>query len=275
MTFILSLNCRQKGTSYYRMAKVMSQKYIVMRQINIDEGLSEYIRQQLGIYVAECKQSRLERANQLVQTKISRIPISKHQFQVSAAKRGVKKAVAVFDQSTNMVVKQYTSMASAGQAAMLLKKLGFECEINPVTQNSVKSIISKSATDPSLLIFGYRWIRVEDLRSGQFVVDESEKRRPIIQKVCSISNAKLAGFDTIEKAYQDWIDYRKACLSLPSSGRGEESIEYFIEKFLDGNEMIDGVWWERIKEGDKDKSSNNMMTRQPLIKMESEANVDG
>ncbi len=156
------------------MAKVMRQKYIVKRQLNIDSELNDYIRQKLGEFVAECKQNRVENSKHYVMENKPWIPLSKHQMVVPRSMNMVVlKAVAIFDPDTNMIVKQYSSMASACQVASFLHRLGFEYEMNQLVISTFKTNISKSSMDPSLLMFGYRWLRVADLRDGNFVLDKS------------------------------------------------------------------------------------------------------
>lgn len=156
------------------MAKVMRQKYIVRRQLNIDSELSDYIRQKLGEFVAECKQNRVENAMHYVMENKPWIPFSKYQMVVPRPQNtAIQKPVAIFDPDTNMIVKQYSSMSSSFLAASYLHRLGFQCEMNQVTNSTVKINISKSSKDPSVLMFGYRWLRVADLRDGNFVLDKS------------------------------------------------------------------------------------------------------
>lgn len=241
------------GTSYYRMANVMRAKYYVMRRVNIDEKLNDFIRQQLGSFADECKQYRKE----FVDAKNSKnnpwIPFSKNELKVAAIKRGVKRSVAVFDPATNMIIKQYTSMNSAGQAAVLLQKLGFNCEVNTMTPCVMKNVIHKSAMDPSQLIFGYRWLFVEDIRDGKFAVAKNADKH-IIRKKCTVSSATLAKFTSIESAYEDWLNTKKKRISL-STAEDKESIECFTEKFIDGEDTIDGIVWKKITIDDEEPSS--------------------
>ena len=112
----------------------MREKYNVMRRLNFHDDLvhiSPYIRDQLEVFVKSCKQERHDVAKKKVNK--SYIPFSKNHIKVSGIKRGQKKGVAVFDPSTNMIVKQYTSLQSATEAAMLIIGLGFSCEISQLT----------------------------------------------------------------------------------------------------------------------------------------------
>ncbi len=223
----------------------MSKKYHVMRRVSLDEHFTEFITQQLGMYVSECKQLRYKaaKAAKLQQSK-PWVPQTKNNIQVSAVKRGAKKTVAVFDPCINMVIKQYTSMNSAGLAAIFLRKAGYESEIPSVTINAVKGIIHKSANDPSLSLFGYRWMCIDDLRSGKFTLASNTLKDATIKKVCTITAITMAEFVSVESAYKDWLEFKKSRLTLPSADE-KNSIEYFKEKFIDGTEDVDGITWKR------------------------------
>jgi len=84
-----------------------------------------------------------------------------------------EKAVGVFDPDTMMLVKQYSSSAAAGQAAVFLcESLNHDSgtKIEKLQSSHVEAIIRKSCRDPSLLLFGYRWLPVDNLRTGNFVI---------------------------------------------------------------------------------------------------------
>lgn len=252
------------GTSYYKMAEVMRQKYNIMRRINIDNELDSFISQKLGEYTSECRQSRLEHANQNVKSSKPWVPYCKNNVIVPiVVNRGIRKAVAVFDPSTNMIVKQYSSLASAVIAVDFLnKKLKFDCEINTTSHQLVKAIINKSAMDPSLLIFGYRWICVDNLRNGNFIVSENIQKT-IIKKVSTASNATLAEFDSVEKAHVDWKGDKAK--TATSNAENEDSIEYFTKQFLDGSETIDGITWKRvIDDEDNYASTDNIVVKREI-----------
>jgi hypothetical protein len=57
-------------------------------------------------------------------------------------------------------------MKAAGQAAQTLLGLGHSCEWPTINDLSVKSIVHRSTPDPNSLLFGYRWVVLEGLRSG-------------------------------------------------------------------------------------------------------------
>ncbi len=225
------------------MANVMVEKYRVMRRLNFDKELSPYVGQKLEKFVDGCKQSRQQQETSTInhQTKKSWIPLSKNEIKVPLGTKG-SNHVAVFDTNMNMVVKQYTSINTAAQAAMLIQRLGFSCEISPLSSSVLETNVPKSANDPSILMFGYRWLFMEDLRKSQFVVAEGDK--PIIKKLCTVSSTIMQVFDSTEKAYEDWLNTRKNRVSLPTEDG--ESMQYFTEKFLDGSKMIDGITWTRI-----------------------------
>jgi hypothetical protein len=261
---ILNIECSKKiktGSSYYRMAKVLSKKYILLRQLNIDEGLSglnSKILQYLGAFVVACRQFRQEEKLKQTPVKKSWIPFSKNHIQVVyPARKGVRKPVAVFDPSTNMIVKQYSSKSSACLAAVKIKTLGFKCETSRLSDSYIKNMIHKSAMDPSLLLFGYRWILVEKLRNGNFLINDSEEKNVTIKKVCTVSNVTLAEFDSIDSAYLDWKAQKEGNVLSESD---DESKETFIKKTLEENKTENGICWKLISNNEKGKNNDDSTT---------------
>ena len=229
----------------------MSKKYHVMRGANLDQHLTEYLKQQIGMYIVECKQIRQDAAsNNATTSKIKQhkpwIPESKRQIKAPSIRRGIKRTVAVFDPCTSMIVKQYTSMNAAGLAAIALERAGFEAELEVITVNSVKVHIHKGAQDPSALLFGYRWMFLEDIRNGNFITSSNNLKDVTIRKICNISGVTLAEFASVESAHIDWLEFKKLRVTLQSDGE-KDSTEYFQEKFLDGNEDMDGIAWRKVE----------------------------
>lgn len=231
----------------------MSKKYHVIRGASLDQHFTEIIRQQLGMYIAECKQNRQDAARNVNISKNKPwVPRSNYNFKISAVKRGMKKTVAVFDPCTSMVTKQYTSMHSAGTAAIMMEKNGNEAEIPVLTINSVKLHIHKSAQDPSLLLYGYRWMFLDDIRSGNFALSAKKLEDATVRKICTVSETTLAEFESIENAHKDWLEFKKIRKAVLDEKEEDDTIHYFDEKFVNGNDNIDGIVWQKIepKSGD-------------------------
>ena len=226
----------------------MSKKCHVIRGVSLDQHFTDFIRQQLGMYVSQCKQDRQDATRNVNISKTKAwVPRSNCNFKISAVKRGMKKTVAVFDPCTSMVTKQYTSMHSAGTAAIMMEKNGNEAEIPVLTINSVKLHIHKSAQDPSLLLYGYRWMFLDDIRSGNFALSLKKLKNATIRKVCTVSETVLGEFESIENAHKDWLEFKKIRMAVLDENEEDDTIQYFEEKFVRGNNNIDDIVWEKIE----------------------------
>jgi hypothetical protein len=93
--------------------------------------------------------------------------------------------IAVLDPDTSKLVKVYSTMKSANAAFRFLLGLGHQCEWNGIgSTDSVKKMIRKIVREghqnPSLTIFGYRWMLLDSLRSGR--VAFPKKPPPLAQE---------------------------------------------------------------------------------------------
>lgn len=250
----------KKGTPYHRVGIVMRQKYYILRQINIDDDLKEVIIQKLGEYNDKCNKQNIRHKPW--------IPFSKNQFTVDSIKNGKNKIVAVFDPSTHLVVKQYTSLSSAVKALKFLSE-DFDFEMPSIYNESViRSYMNKSSNNPNIFMFGYRWMPMDDLRQGKFVVNDSKNEsNQIVRKVNTTTNETLEEFDTVKNAYEDWRNnmYSSSFVSDDSNG-----MEDFIGKYLDSGDTIDGIAWKRVSSIETNPS--NRVTTDTLVKREPEAN---
>lgn len=258
------------------MGKVMSKKYHVMRGANLDQHLTEYIKQELGMYIVECKQLRRDAASNTAKNNLNKpwIPPSKRKIKAPSIRRGVKRTVAVFDPCTSMIIKQYTSMNAAGLAAIALGRAGFDAELESISINSVKSTIHKSASDPSVLLFGYRWMFLEDIRSGSFIASANNLKDASIRKICTISGVTLAEFTSVESAHKDWLEFKKSRVTLQIEGDGKDSIEFFQEQFLDGKEDLDGITWKKFSIENKGENGKVKMEKGPTEKDEEKSTLE-
>jgi hypothetical protein len=80
-----------------------------------------------------------------------------------------------------MLAKIYTSQKSACLAANFLRALGHKCEQDVLSDHVLKNYFRSSAYDPSQLLFGYRWLFLEDLQGGRVIFEKySEDRKDIL-----------------------------------------------------------------------------------------------
>lgn len=146
------------------------------------------------------------------------------------------KQIAIFDSVCGRVVKVYSSVKSASKAVEIILKSGYECEWNANasrTDLNLKLIAEKSRNDPNSLLFGYRWLFLDDLNDGKVVFWKS---------ICDIVEMRYDQctlvFQSVEEALSssnlsktlDVNDLREKLLRLPRNGDWAE---------------IDGLQWRR------------------------------
>jgi hypothetical protein len=105
------------------------------------------------------------------------LPTSKHEIYSNAGVwGGLKKSVAIFDPDTNMLVKQYSTISGATQAMMYMSN-ELNYDFGPKTMNlpNAKLALRQSSKNPSYLIYGYRWIFLQDLRDGKISLEKASK----------------------------------------------------------------------------------------------------
>jgi hypothetical protein len=154
-------------------------------------------------------------------------------------------AVGVYDPDTKRVVKQYASKAGAVRAITALGAAGYECEYDLANLHG-KTLVDK-LTSTTGLIFGYRLITMDRLRSGEFSLKEEaggKAANHVILKVDSASGGTIGGFESEEAAYSDWLKARSVGISSIDPSIGEDMAS-FQQHFLDGVNTINGVAWNR------------------------------
>lgn len=229
-------NCmvyNQKGSCFYRIGQVHSVKWKSFYKKHIADRLSDNVKANLEEFRARCK---IEQGKQV--RALSGMKVGNRNFN----------AIGIFDPDTMRVVKQYTSKSAAKRAAAALKEAGYDCEFDNVESNG-KAIIDKITSNESTsLLFGYRWIPMDRLRSGNFVLEKQANGsggNEVIWKEDSVSGQKLVGFDTEEAAYKDWLEARSTAIASIDPSIGED-LASFQQHFVDGVNTINGVAWKRF-----------------------------
>lgn len=161
-----------------RMAAVLRRRVIMIRRHCIDHRLSEKVKKGVYVYSQEFENAWGSRMNETPSKECvdksmrwkenaikKKKPKSKSKINLKSTGSG--KPIAILDTVSGRVVKTYSTVKSASQAAQILLKLGHRCEWNGGPSGlNLKLIALKSASDPSSLLFGYRWLFLEDLSEG-------------------------------------------------------------------------------------------------------------
>ena len=136
--------------------------------------------------------------------------------------------IAILDAVSGRVVKVYSSVKSASKAVEIILKSGHRCEWNATanrTDLNVKLIAEKSRNDPNSLLFGYRWLFLDDLNDGKVT---------FLKTICDIVEMRhdqyMFVFRSIEEALSssrlsktlDIDDLRKKLADLARNGNWTE-----------------------------------------------------
>jgi hypothetical protein len=157
-----------EGSSIYRMAEVQRRKYHKIRSRSIDHLLSDEAKQLVDEYASEYENERNKMVRVAKDAIVSptlerRASNGRNKITVPFAKGGTNRLVAVLDPETGLLVKIYSSLRATCLAALFLVGLGYPVEFPNLVARNVMSIIRKSPQDPTLLLFGYRWLNMDDL----------------------------------------------------------------------------------------------------------------
>jgi hypothetical protein len=154
-----------EGSSVFRMAEVQRRKFGNIRKSSFDHLISDAVKDQVKTYVQECEQER----KKIVPT--SNIAASpghraqgKHKITVPVTMNRTARSVAVLDPDTGLLVKIYNTIKTACTAAAFLANLGHEVEYTPFGEGTLRTLLRKSHAEPDSLLFGYRWLYLDDLQ---------------------------------------------------------------------------------------------------------------
>jgi hypothetical protein len=235
------------------------------------------VTKNLVSFIEICDEQRSELSNSL------NVWIPKTKYSVNVAQRGTatqRTTIGIYDPDTHMVVKQYSSYVAASVVCDFLSKLGHKPGMKVANRQRLRELINASAKDPGLLLFGYRWIPMDLIRSGSFVAspkiekvkpenavvtDKSSNSKYIIHSRCKISGAILKEFESIEDAHKHWSNYMQNSFQSGNSAEGDSSLAVFKLKYLDGDGQIDSMEWNWIEPKNESKTEKATTEKHSVI----------
>lgn len=169
-----AFNC--EGSAVYRMAEIHRRRMQTIRGKSLDNYLTESMNERLREYLSQfgskgATEEIWEPTGQLLSLPRTPSPQRfRHKITVPSRVAYNGRHVAVLDPDTRRLVKLYSTINASVAAIRFLLGLGHTCEVSGMenaTKSKVQSWVNKSQDDPSLLLFGYRWLFMDNLRSGQ------------------------------------------------------------------------------------------------------------
>jgi len=165
------------GSAIYRMADVQRRRARAMQDRSFGKLLSDQVKIALEEYIKALEVERGQTSTQASNPIASlsskekalwaQRPKSKHKITLKVSKPGVNRPVAILDPVSGRVIKIYSTMKTAGQAVQSLLRRGHQCEWPAEHDFNIKAITHRGSADPTFLLFGYRWLMLDDLRSGK------------------------------------------------------------------------------------------------------------
>lgn len=234
------------GSAVSRMAFVLRRRVLMIRRRSVDHKLSDKVLRDVNDNSQQFENAWNGQMGETLPEEFCSIPVGSKRWKENAIRRkmpkskitlkasGHGKPIAILDTVSGRVVKTYSTAKSASEAAQILLNNGNRCELKGgVSSLNLKLIAQKSASDPLLLLFGYRWVFLEELNEGRVVFPE-----PIFDVIQMQIDRCTFVFRSIEEALSsselsktiDINGLRKKLINLPQD---------------DDWAGIDGIKWRR------------------------------
>ena len=274
-------NCyvyNMEGSAVYRMADVQRLQYNRIRRMSFENDLSPEIKSIVKSFIdkAEGKRKQISASSTLIPyanrlpnfIKIAKDDVLTPQPGCSFIERknttlqAASKSVIVIDPDSNTIVRYYSTQRFAMQASSRLLKSGHDPGLSPYTDHFWRKMIRAAALDPTVTVFGYRWLIFDDVLDRMTIfpgfIDKIEKpsatkehkninaaHANLIMKKDTLSGAILEKFLSIQDAYQDWFSTIDSSLSLldASCSLEKKDLITFEKRFLEGENHVDGIRW--------------------------------
>lgn len=168
-----------EGSAVCRMAQVLRRRASMIRKRSFNHKLSVKVKYELEEFVRDTENARAAMSKGTTpgaapsasfdevkkQCIIRRKPSSTHKIFTQFWNPKISKPVAVLDPVSGRVVRAYGTSKSAAEAVQVLLDAGHRCEWNAKSGLNMKLVAEKSGSDPTMLLFGYRWVFLDDLRN--------------------------------------------------------------------------------------------------------------
>ncbi|KAG7353450.1 bromodomain containing protein [Nitzschia inconspicua] len=169
-----------EGSAVCRMAQVLRRRAHMIRKRSFNHKLSVRVKRELEDFLRDTENARAamskgtvpgaassESIDDAKEILMKRQPHSTHKIQLKTWNPKASKTIAVLDPVSGRVVKAYGTVKGASRAVEILLELGHRCEWNAKSGLNMKLVAEKSGSDPTMLLFGYRWVYLDDLHNNR------------------------------------------------------------------------------------------------------------
>jgi hypothetical protein len=229
------------GSAIYRMAEIQRAFARRIRETSLKNLLSKAVADDVESYVLSLESIRRHSATTAFAVNGNAVTASINnssspaRHKVTVGKVSYKsRQIAILDPSTGLVIKMYNSIQAACAVVELFLGLKYDCEwdFSRYLNSSgiyqvLRQIIGDSSKYPDLLLFGYRWLLMDDLRRGRVAFPEE----PVVSETAdSNSGVKLDGAQNGRHSHEGTKDLKNefkldniSCVADTSSSKSVAS----------------------------------------------------
>jgi Bromodomain/Homeobox KN domain/PHD-finger len=252
------------GSAIYRMAEVQRKATVRAITNSLDASVIEKLKGDIDM-AAPLSRIKAGGTPPIAVPSDERPPSSqKARHKISVPTKGSKcrRPIAVLDPDNGRIIKIYSSLQAASAAINLFLGLKYECERDLGGQEiypKVRVFVKDGAKDPSLLLFGYRWLWLDELRGGKvsFKKTSLSARRAAgeastvsevwaVTKNSASDGEVLAKYKSVEEAHTAWLSLLDD--GSPVAGPESRTLQAFTSIYLDQDRTIGGAVWKSYNE---------------------------
>jgi Bromodomain len=247
-----------EGSAVYRMAIIHKRRAHEMRQRSFDHMISDHVKNELADYITSLEVERCKHSSQeasSLQPRSTSTPTSqtRHKIIRQSKPSGKTRPIAILDADSGKLLKIYSTMQSAWKAMDFVHKLNrHECEFefNEVdTVLKLRKLILDCQDNPTVRLYGYRWLYLDDLRSRKVKFSRAAPK--------SIENSFYGPIETIRSGLVEMVSDGKSFLfhsvdeamSCPDIPNDFSEIRQRVQDLVPGTEfeVIAGHMLKRIE----------------------------
>jgi Bromodomain/Homeobox KN domain len=243
------------GSAIYRMAEVQRKATVRALSNSLDASVIEKLKGDIDM-AAPLSRSEAEGTSPApVPTDEKLLSPQKARHKISVPNRGSKcrRAIAVLDPDSGRIAKIYSSLQAASAAIDLFLGLKYECE-RDLGGQEIYPKVRVFVKDPSFLLFGYRWLWLDELRSGKVsfkkesgsalraVVELSTKTKKLKKSPSSVHGSSEGSSSNPNCTADEFSTPEVGAVSKNNSGTGEVLAKFksVDEACRDWRALMDG-----------------------------------
>lgn len=249
-----------EGSAVYRMAEVQKRRALSIQKRSFDHHLSEHVREELTNYVNALNKERanfrrLESPARHLKPSSAALSPSRHKIAGSSRTNSSKaRPIAVLDPATGMIVKIYTTMLSASNAVnflLNLRKHESEWESKDIdTLGKLRKVIMLCQEDPSVTLYGFRWLFLDDLRNRKIsFVRQSSSRADSDGPTSEMDEESVAGLvEMVDGGISYFFNSIEEALSFPGLPNDISDLRSRLLSLVPGADFaqVAGRMWRRL-----------------------------